>query len=110
MKRTFVLDAVRKFFDYLETRKYKLHVRVFLSRYRGYSVCPDCHGSRLRQEARNIFIDGKNIADVVPMTIQQAADFFSTVQLTESQAAIAERILWEIRSRLRFLNDVGCSI
>jgi excinuclease ABC subunit A len=107
----FVLDAVRKFFDYLEARKYKLHVRVFLSRYRGFSVCPDCNGSRLRQEARNIFIDsrerGKNIADVVAMTIQQAAEFFSTIELTESQNTIAERILWEIRSRLKFLNDVG---
>jgi len=104
---TFVLNAVRKFFDYLETKKYKLHVRVFLSRYRGFSVCPDCHGSRLRQEARSIFIDGRNIADVVGMTIRQASEFFSGIQLTESQATIAERILWEIRSRLRFLNDVG---
>ena len=104
---TFVLSAVRKFFDYLETKKYKLHVRVFLSRYRGYSVCPDCQGSRLRQEARNIFIDGKNIADVCRMTIHQAGEFFAGIHLTESQATIAERILWEIRSRLRFLNDVG---
>jgi excinuclease ABC subunit A len=110
-ENAFVLDEVRKFFDYLETRKYKLHVRVFLSRYRGFSVCPDCNGSRLRQEARNIFIDSadgaKNIADVVAMTIQRAAEFFSTIHLTESQTTIAERILWEIRSRLRFLNDVG---
>jgi excinuclease ABC subunit A len=106
-ERTFVLSAARKFFDYLETKKYKLHVRVFLSRYRGYSVCPECHGSRLRQEARNIFVDGRNIADVVAMTIEQAAEFFSTVHLSEAQTTIAERILWEIRSRLRFLNDVG---
>ena len=96
------------FFDYLETKKYKLHVRVFLSRYRGYSVCPDCNGSRLRQEARNIYHStAKNIADVVAMTIQAGAEFFSTIHLTESQTTIAERILWEIRSRLRFLNDVG---
>jgi excinuclease ABC subunit A len=106
-ERTFVLNAARQFFDFLETKKYKLHVRVFLSRYRGYSVCPECRGSRLRQEARNIFVDGKNIADVVAMTIEQAAEFFSTVHLTEAQTTIAERILWEIRSRLRFLNDVG---
>jgi excinuclease ABC subunit A len=106
-EKTFVLAAARRFFDFLETKKYKLHVRVFLSRYRGYSVCPECHGSRLRQEARNIFVGGKNIADVVAMTIEQAADFFANVQLTEAQNVIAERILWEIRSRLRFLNDVG---
>jgi excinuclease ABC subunit A len=103
----YVLDAVRDFFTYLETKKYKLHIRVFLSRYRGYTVCPECHGSRLRQEARNIHVAGKNIADVCRMTIREAADFFSTVELTPSQAAIAERILWEIRSRLKFLNDVG---
>jgi excinuclease ABC subunit A len=102
-----VLDGIRDFFAYLETKKYKLHVRVFLSRYRGYTICPDCQGSRLRQEARNVYIAGKNIADICRMTIRESADFFSTVELTPSQAEIAERILWEIRSRLRFLNDVG---
>ena len=104
---TFVLDAIRDFFTYLETKKYKLHIRVFLSRYRGYTVCPDCRGSRLRQEARNVYIAGKNIADVCRMTIRESAAFFSTIELTRTQEEIAERILWEIRSRLRFLNDVG---
>src|SRR5262249_37673861 len=83
-ERTYVLNAVRQFFDYLETKKYKLHVRVFLSRYRGYTVCPDCQGSRLRQEARDIFINGKNIADVCRMTIQESHDFFSGLELTAS--------------------------
>ena len=106
-ERTFVLNGVREFFDYLETKKYKLHVRVFLSRYRGYTVCPDCGGSRLRREAQDIYVNGKNIGDVCRMTIQGAAEFFASVQLTPMQAEIAERILWEIRSRLRFLNDVG---
>jgi excinuclease ABC subunit A len=103
----FVLDAVRDFFNYLETKKYKLHVRVFLSRYRGYTVCPDCKGSRLRAEARNVYIAGKNIGDVCRMTIRESNDFFAGVELTSVQLEIAERILWEIRSRLRFLNDVG---
>jgi excinuclease ABC subunit A len=103
----FVLDSVRDFFNYLETKKYKLHVRVFLSRYRGYTVCPDCKGSRLRKEARNVYIAGKNIADVCHLTIREAKDFFAALELTRSQEEIAERILWEIRSRLRFLNDVG---
>src|SRR5262245_30580918 len=103
----FVLDGVRDFFNYLDTKKYKLHVRVFLSRYRGYTTCPDCRGSRLRVEARNVFVAGRNIADVCRMTIQQSHEFFSGVQLTSTQQEIAERILWEIRSRLRFLNDVG---
>src|SRR5205085_3965289 len=105
--RTFVRKAVRECFDYLETKKYKLHVRVFLSRYRGYTVCPECGGSRLRQAARDIFVNGKNIADVCRMTIQSGGEFFSHLTLTPSQAKIAERILLEIRSRLKFLNDVG---
>ncbi len=106
-ERTHVMKAVRDFFDYLETKKYKLHVRVFLSRYRGYTVCPECGGSRLRQEARDIFINGKNIAHVCRMTIHASYEFFSNLTLTESQAEIAERILVEIQSRLKFLNDVG---
>src|SRR5262245_994327 len=106
-ERAFVLNGVRDFFDYLETKKYKLHVRVFLSRYRGYTSCPECGGSRLRQEARDIFINGKNIADICRMTIQQSYDFFSNLRLSPAQSEIAERILLEISSRLRFLNDVG---
>ena len=106
-ERTSLMTAVREFFEYLETKKYKLHVRVFLSRYRGYTVCPECKGSRLRQEARDIFIDGKNIADVCRMTIQENSNFFAKLDLTPAQEEIAERILFEIRSRLRFLNDVG---
>ena len=101
-ERAFVLNAVRDFFDYLETKKYKLHVRVFLSRYRGYTSCPECAGSRLRQEARDIFINGKNIADVCRMTIQEGYDFFSNLRLSPAQSEIAERILLEIPSRLRF--------
>ena len=106
-ERAFTINAVRSFFAYLDTKKYKLHVRVFLSRYRGYTICPDCGGGRLRQEARDIFIQGRNISDVCRMTIQQAHDFFSSLTLNEMQAHIAERILLEIQSRLRFLNDVG---
>jgi len=106
-ERAFATKAVREFFEYLETKKYKLHVRVFLSRYRGYTVCPECDGSRLRQEARDIYINGKNIADISRMTIQEAYEFFSNLKLNETQTKIAERILGEIHSRLRFLNDVG---
>jgi len=99
--------GVRGFFAYLERKKYKLHVRVFLSRYRGYSLCPDCKGARLRLEARQVKIDGKNICDVCCMTVEQAAKFFASVQLSPQQAAIADKLLQEIRERLRFLNDVG---
>ncbi len=106
-ERALTINAIRDFFDYLETKKYKLHIRVFLSRYRGYTVCPECGGGRLRQEARDIFIQDRNISDVCRMTIQQAHDFFSNLKLNEMQAQIAERILLEIESRLRFLNEVG---
>ena len=99
--------GVRGFFQHLERKKYKLHVRVFLSRYRGYSVCSDCGGTRLRQDARQVKIEGKNICQVCSMTVEQAAAFFEGLQLTAEQAAIAERLLVELRERLRFLNNVG---
>jgi excinuclease ABC subunit A len=99
--------GVRGFFNYLERKKYKLHVRVFLSRYRGYSVCSTCNGARLRMEARQVKINGKNIRDVCCMTIEAASKFFEAVELTVQEAGIAERLLQEIRERLRFLNEVG---
>jgi excinuclease ABC subunit A len=99
--------GVRGFFEYLERKKYKLHVRVFLSRYRGYSTCPECRGARLRLEARQVKINGKNICDVCGMTVEDAATFFANVQLNAEEAEIADRLLEEIRERLRFLNDVG---
>jgi excinuclease ABC subunit A len=99
--------GVRGFFQYLERKKYKLHIRVFLSRYRGYSTCPECRGTRLRLEARQVKIHGKNICEVCAMTVEDAAKFFASVQLSPEEADIADRLLQEIRERLRFLNDVG---
>ena len=99
--------GVRGFFQYLERKKYKLHVRVFLSRYRGYSTCSDCGGARLRREAQQVRIDGKNICEVCSMTVEQSAAFFEKVELRREEADIADRLLEEIRTRLRFLNDVG---
>jgi excinuclease ABC subunit A len=99
--------GVRGFFQYLERKKYKLHIRVFLSRYRGYSVCPECRGTRLRLEARQVKINGKNICDVCGMTVEDVAKVFAGVQLSPQEADIADRLLQEIRERLRFLNDVG---
>jgi excinuclease ABC subunit A len=99
--------GIRGFFNHLERKKYKLHVRVFLSRYRGYSVCSACDGARLRVEARQVKIKGKNICDVCSMTVEQAYEFFQTVELTDQEAGIADRLLQEIRERLRFLNEVG---
>ncbi len=99
--------GIRGFFQYLERKKYKLHIRVFLSRYRGYSTCPECRGTRLRLEARQVKIDGKNICDVCALTVEDAAKFFAGVQLSPEEAEVAERLLQEIRERLLFLNDVG---
>jgi excinuclease ABC subunit A len=99
--------GVRGFFNHLERKKYKLHVRVFLSRYRGYSLCSACNGARLRLEARQVKINGKNICDVCSMTVEEASEFFASVKLTEQEAGIADKLLQEIGERLRFLNEVG---
>ncbi len=98
---------IRRFLDFLEAKKYKMHVRIFLSRYRGYAPCPDCRGARLRKEALYVRVDGKNLADVVRMNIAEARDFFNSLTLSPEEAAIADKILVEIRQRLTFLNDVG---
>ncbi|HKW17939.1 MAG TPA: excinuclease ABC subunit UvrA [Terriglobales bacterium] len=99
--------GIRGFFEYLERKKYKLHVRVFLSRYRGYTLCSECNGSRLRVEARQVKISGKNICQVCSMMVEEAAAFFNAVQLRREETEIAERLLTEIRTRLQFLIDVG---
>ncbi len=95
------------FFDYLEQKKYKMYVRIFISRYRGYATCLACRGERLRQEARDVLIGGKSITEITRMTIAQASDFFASLKLSAQQASIAERILAEIRHRLDLLLRVG---
>ncbi len=99
--------GVQGFFAWLERKKYKLHVRVFLSRYRGYAQCPDCGGGRLRGDALQVKLEGKNIRDVTAMTVEQAAGFFNNLKLSREHAEIAGQILEQIRERLKFLNDVG---
>jgi len=112
-ERTFVIegngayDGIRGFFRWLERKKYKVHVRVFLSRYRGYLACPDCDGARLRREARDVRVGGRTIDAVSALTVREAQQFFSDLQLTEKEAAVAEKVLREIRRRLSFLADVG---
>jgi excinuclease ABC subunit A len=100
-------SGVRGFFRWLERKKYKVHVRVFLSRYRGYLTCPDCGGARLRREARDVRVAGRTIDQVSALTVREAQQFFATLDLTEKETAIAEKILKEIRRRLSFLRDVG---
>ncbi|MBI1983762.1 MAG: excinuclease ABC subunit A, partial [Acidobacteria bacterium] len=100
-------EGVGRFFEYLERKKYKLHVRVFLSRYRGYALCPECQGGRLRREALNVLIEGKSITDLCRMSIREAYAFFNELRFTPFQAAVAEKVLEEIRSRLKYLYKVG---
>ncbi|HEX3354939.1 MAG TPA: excinuclease ABC subunit UvrA [Terriglobales bacterium] len=99
--------GVRGFFNHLERKKYKLHVRVFLSRYRGYSTCSACGGARLRIEAQQVKIAGKNICQLTSMTVEDVSKFFDQVKLTEQESAIADKLLQEIHERLQFLIDVG---
>ncbi|MBM3790042.1 MAG: excinuclease ABC subunit A [Acidobacteria bacterium] len=99
--------GVLGFFQHLEGKKYKMHVRIFISRYRGYITCPTCAGDRLRREAQGVRVGGRSISQIQRMTVTAAAEFFSGLVLTEEQAAIAERILCEIRHRLDLLQRVG---
>jgi excinuclease ABC subunit A len=100
-------DGVRGFFRWLERKKYKVHVRVFLSRYRGYLACPDCGGARLRREARVVRVGDRTIDQVSALTVSEGQQFFAALQLTEKEATVADKVLREIRRRLSFLSDVG---
>jgi excinuclease ABC subunit A len=100
-------EGVKGFFRWLERKKYKVHVRVFLSRYRGYLTCPECGGARLRREARDVRVGERTIDNVCGLTVREADAFFAGLTLTEKEAAIADKILREIRKRLGFLRDVG---
>ena len=100
-------QGVKGFFTWLERKKYKLHVRVFLSRFRGYATCPECGGTRLRAEARAVRVAGKSITEVCKLTVKEARAFFSNLQLSEGQLKIADKILEEIRTRFQFLDEVG---
>src|SRR5436190_5857827 len=100
-------EGVRGFFRWLERKKYKVHVRVFLSRYRGYLTCPDCGGARLRREARDVQVSGRTIDRVSSLTVREAQGFFSGLQLSEKEQTIADKVLKEIRKRLSFLSVVG---
>ncbi|MBB5315895.1 excinuclease ABC subunit UvrA [Tunturibacter empetritectus] len=99
--------GIRGFFAALEHKKYKLHVRVFLSKYRGYALCPDCRGQRLRAEARAVLINNQNICETSALTITGAQQFFDNLQLTPAQLEVAGKILEEVRQRVHFLHQVG---
>lgn len=99
--------GVRGVFDWLETKKYKLHVRVFIAKYRGYTTCRDCAGGRLRKEARAVKIGGRDMSEVLAMSVSDASSFFDALELTTEERGIADRLLIEITRRLKFLREVG---
>ena len=98
------------FFKELEEQTYKIQYRVMLSRYRGKTTCPECKGSRLRQDASYVKINGKSITDIVLMSLENALAFFKSIELNETDTKIGKRLLTEITNRLSFLNDVGLSL
>ena len=100
-------EGIKGFFRWLEKKKYKVHVRVFLSRYRGYLTCPECAGSRLRREARDVRVGDRTIDVVSALTVRQAEAFFAALSLSEKDTAIADKVLAEVQRRLGFLRDVG---
>lgn len=99
--------CIDSFFKMLEENQYKIQYRVMLARYRGKTVCPVCHGSRLKKEALYVKVGGKNIAEIVSMPINDVVEFFRTLKLDEHDTAVAARLLNEIGNRLKFLQDVG---
>jgi len=101
------IDGINDFFDYLNTKRYKIHVRVMLARYRGKTKCPDCKGTRLRKDANYVKVGGKNISDMILTSIEDNLVFFKNIELDAQQLEIGKRILIEIQNRLNWLDEVG---
>lgn len=99
--------CIDRFFDMLRENQYKIQYRVMLARYRGKTTCPVCHGSRLKKEVEYVKVGGKNITELVAMPISELNEFFRKLRLSDHDAEVAKRLLVEIRSRLKFLMDVG---
>ena len=100
-------EGIDGFFRMLESNQYKIQYRVMLARYRGKTICPDCHGTRLRPEASYVRVGGRTISDLVRMPVSELREWFDNLEMSEHDAAVAARLLTEIRHRLRFLSDVG---
>ena len=101
--------CIDAFFQMVKENQYKIQYRVMMSRYRGKTVCPDCHGTRLRKEATWVKVGGKSITELVEMPIINLKDWFDHLQLTEHEEQIAKRLLTEIKNRVGFLAEVGLS-
>lgn len=101
------VEGINAFFRMVESNLYKVQYRVMKARYQGKTTCPECEGIRLREAASYVKVDGMTIADVVKMPIDKLAERFADIKLTDKERKIAERPLEEIRSRLRFMQEVG---
>ena len=100
-------EGINAFFRMLEENQYKIQYRVMLARYRGKTLCPTCHGTRLKPEAGYVRVAGRSISELVDLPITELQQFFDTLQLDKHDTEVARRILLEINSRIRFLIDVG---
>lgn len=99
--------GINGFFEDVRSQFYKVHMRVLYARYRGYSRCPECEGYRVRKDALYVKVNGLHIGEVSEMSISHAKTFFDDLELSEFEKEVAEQILYEIRKRLRYLNEVG---
>ncbi|MDZ7694956.1 MAG: excinuclease ABC subunit UvrA [Balneolaceae bacterium] len=99
--------GLNEFFEDVKSQSYKVHMRVFHSRYRGYSRCPDCKGYRVRPDGLYVKVNGKHIGEIAELTIGHAREFFEELELTEFEKEVAEQILFEVRKRLKYLDEVG---
>ncbi len=102
-------EGINAFFQMLQENQYKIQYRVMLARYRGKTVCPQCHGTRLKPEAGYVRVGGKSISELVDLPIDELKKFFDNLKLNKHDAEVARRILTEIENRLQFLLDVGLS-
>ncbi|MBQ2027726.1 MAG: excinuclease ABC subunit UvrA [Alistipes sp.] len=100
-------EGLNPFFDMLDSQRHKIQYRVLKARFTGKTICPECEGKRLRKEALYVHFGGKNIAEVVRMTIDEALAFFSSISLNEYEKKSSEQLLTEVRNRLQYLSDVG---
>ena len=100
-------EGINAFFKMLQENQYKIQYRVMLARYRGKTICPACHGTRLKPEADYVRVGGKSISELVDLPITELKQFFDHLKLNAHDAQVAARILAEINSRIRFLLDVG---
>ena len=99
--------SIDEFFRMVKENQYKIQYRVMLSRFRGKTICPDCHGTRLKKEANYVKIGGKSITELVEMSITNLKIWFTKLELTEHEKCVSKRLLAEITNRLQFLLDVG---